>query len=124
MSYPAGFEDAYRALESAMGDLGTATRRAQNIEFPDVVIETRTPEEVQRQPDPGRTGDELADLRRWAVDVDARNAEFARRVAEAVDAEIDGLRGGWLPDGRRDEIIEDVRAHMLAQLRRYGGAER
>ena len=117
-----GFDEAFRALESAMGDLATASIRAQNTEFPDVVIDTGVNDESSHPaPDPGRTGDELADLRRWATDENARNAEFARRVEEAVDAELGDLRGGWLPDGRRQEIVEDVRAHMLAQLRRFGG---
>ncbi|WP_052362761.1 hypothetical protein [Gordonia alkanivorans] len=64
----------------------------------------------------------MADLRRWASDVDARNAEFRHRVDEALDAEIDA-HGGWVTDGRRAEIIDDVRAHLLNQLRRFGGAE-
>lgn len=114
------FDAAFRALESAMGDLATASIRAENIEFPDITFESPVIE-AQHTPDPGRTDDHLADLRRWATDENARNAEFARRVDEAIDAELDDLRGGWLPDGRREAIIEDVRAHMLAQLRRFGG---
>ncbi|ROZ88963.1 hypothetical protein [Gordonia sp. OPL2] len=112
------FDAAFRALESAMGDLATASIRAESIEFPDITFESAV---VEAEPaaDPGRTADELADLRRWATDENARNAEFARRVEEAIDAELDDLRGGWLPDGRREQIIEDVRAHMLAQLRRF-----
>ncbi|MDL9945632.1 hypothetical protein QSJ19_08530 [Gordonia sp. ABSL11-1] len=122
MNQPSGFEEAFRILESAMGDLGTAVSRSQQIEFPDVVVDTgRNDDGSEPSPDPGRTDDHLADLRRWATDENARNAEFARRVDEAIDAEFDDLRGGWLPDGRREEIIEDVRAHMLAQLRRFGG---
>ncbi|MCX2963170.1 hypothetical protein [Gordonia aquimaris] len=118
MTNSVGFDEALSTLQCAMDDLATATIRARNIEFPDVEFTSPEPEP---DVDPGRTGDELADLRRWAADEDARNAEFRRRVDEALEAEIEG-RGGWVTDERRAGIIEDVRADMLAQLRRFGGA--
>ncbi|MBD1320546.1 hypothetical protein [Gordonia hankookensis] len=117
MTDSAGFDAALRQLQDALDHLATATIRARNIEFPSVDFTSPEPEP---DADPGRTGDELADLRRWATDENARNAEFRRRVDEAFDAEIDG-RGGWLTDERRTQIIEDVRANLLAQLRRFGG---
>ncbi|WP_232716100.1 hypothetical protein [Gordonia metallireducens] len=116
MTFPE-FDAAFRALERAMDDVATATHRANNLEFPDVSFQSPPAGPV---PDPGRTGDDFADLQRWATDEHARNAEFRRRVDEAVDAEMDAA-GGWLPDGRQAQIIEDVRAHMLEQLRRVGG---
>ncbi|WAC57574.1 hypothetical protein [Gordonia sp. SL306] len=116
MTDPAGFDEALHKLQGALDHLATVTIRARNIEFPSVEFTSPEPEP---DADPGRTGDDLADLRRWATDENARNAEFRRRVDEAFEAEIDG-RGGWLTDERRTQIVDDVRANLLAQLRRFG----
>lgn len=71
------------------------------------------------EPDPGRTGDDLADLRRWAVDPVARDAELWRRVDEAVDAELEAM-GATVSQTRLDEIVVDVRVYLAEQLRQFG----
>ena len=109
------FEEAFRELERAMDDVATATIRANNVEFPPVEITTA----ASPEPDPGRTGDDLADLRRWAVDPVARDAELWRRGDEAVDAELEAM-GATVSQTRLDEIVVDVRVYLAEQLRQFG----
>lgn len=104
-------------LQNALMDLDTAVIRASKVEFPDVDFTSPVEEPVAPSLDTAESEEDF--LKVWAQNEDARRAEFARRVDDAVGKEMDSTGVAWIPERRRDQIADEVAVQFRKQLRPY-----
>jgi hypothetical protein len=113
---PQEFDDALSELENSMNDLGDATDRANNLEFPPVEINTGEEAEEQHETD--------ADYKRFCVDAKARTAELELRTRIAVKAWYFELAESTEPmrnitDKETQEIHKQVENELSKELKAY-----
>ncbi|WP_155976934.1 hypothetical protein [Nocardia sp. 348MFTsu5.1] len=113
---PQEFDDALSDLENSMNDLGDATDRANDLDFPPVEINTGEEAEEPRDSD--------ADHKRFCVDAEARTAELELRTRIAVKAWYFELAESTKPmrditDKETQEIHKQVENDLAKELKAY-----